>query len=155
MGVSHQGGVVPAQLHVGREGNGNTGTVIWWKTYPPPTWLLGRQDQVSTNIRTVNLMGAKRDAIIEAIAESVCENESEFTLVVAPRSAGVSGLADLSGSLPLRAGITDTAITEIWTHSQHVNLDDLDWGQNSVWGTLGRVVREQGIAIYAVSAICK
>ncbi|KAF2231931.1 glycosyltransferase family 22 protein [Viridothelium virens] len=155
MGVFHQGGVVPAQLHVGREWNGKIGTVIWWKTYPPPTWLLGsRQGQVSGNIETVNLMGAKTGVIIEAIAESVCEKESELTLVVAPRSAGVPALADLSNSLTPRAGSKDTGIMQTWSYYQHVNLDDLDWAQDSVWGTLGRVVREQGIAIYAVSATC-
>lgn len=43
MGTLHQGGVVPALGQVAQITNSlPINTVIWWKTYSPPIWLLGK-----------------------------------------------------------------------------------------------------------------
>lgn len=60
MGVYHQGGVVPAQLWIG--GQQNVGKVVWWKTYKPPTWLLGIKGR---EIETVDFMGGSVTKVLE------------------------------------------------------------------------------------------
>lgn len=43
MGTLHQGGVVPAQRFIGENLiKNNSNTFIWWQTYSPPIWLMGR-----------------------------------------------------------------------------------------------------------------
>ncbi len=39
MGVYHQGGIVPAQMHIAAS-NEEISHAFWWKTYSPPTWLI-------------------------------------------------------------------------------------------------------------------
>ena len=167
MGIYHQGGVVPAQLHIGAEDKGkffgNIGTVIWWKTYPPPTWLLGSRDQGLERIKVVDMMGSKKDSVVEAIiANTVCDSTSDTrelrnqqTLIVAPRSARVPALAELDGTLVGGSVGKKMEIREIWRYDGHLNLDDLDWAGDGVWGTLSRVVGERGIGIYQVSGVCE
>ncbi|GMM33646.1 glycosylphosphatidylinositol-alpha 1,2 mannosyltransferase [Saccharomycopsis crataegensis] len=45
MGVFHQGGVITALDHLREQYSSNNGTIgsvqVWWRTYSPPTWLLG------------------------------------------------------------------------------------------------------------------
>ena len=165
MGIYHQGGVVPAQLHIGGENNidfKQSGTVVWWKTYPPPTWLLGSRNRGSEGIRIVDMMGAKRDAVTEVIvANAMCNNESDSarlqnrqTLVVAPRSASVPALVELDRSATVRPVDNRIEMREIWRYDRHLNLDDLDWAEDGMWGTLSRVVGRRGIGIYQASAIC-
>ncbi|CAN6662578.1 GPI mannosyltransferase 4 [Trichomonascus vanleenenianus] len=44
MGTFHQGGVVPAQTHIGKNLTRGANTFIWWKTYSPPIWLMGQPE---------------------------------------------------------------------------------------------------------------
>lgn len=168
MGVYHQGGVVPAQLYIGMEQQknhyfANVGTVVWWKTYPPPTWLMGSRGQRSEGIKIVDMMGAEKDAVAEVIAaNSLCNyggdsfgSQNSQTLVVAPRSAGVPTSFELTGSSAmLRPKVKTIEMREIWRYTRHLNLDDLNWAEDGLWGTLRRVVAKRGIQIYQASAIC-
>lgn len=43
---------------------------------------------------------------------------------------------------------------EIWRYSQHLNLDDLDIGEEGIWGTLGRVVGRRGLVVWKVGREC-
>ncbi|KAA8898554.1 hypothetical protein TRICI_006509 [Trichomonascus ciferrii] len=42
MGTFHQGGVVASQSYIGKNLVKGANTVVWWKTYSPPIWLLGK-----------------------------------------------------------------------------------------------------------------
>uniref|UniRef100_A0A060SY73 Mannosyltransferase n=1 Tax=Blastobotrys adeninivorans TaxID=409370 RepID=A0A060SY73_BLAAD len=60
MGTLHQGGVVPAQAYIGKNlitSKAGT-TVVWWKTYPPPIWLLG---QPNGTVETLSVSDFKLD----------------------------------------------------------------------------------------------
>ncbi|KAG2735997.1 hypothetical protein G9P44_000087 [Scheffersomyces stipitis] len=55
MGVFHQGGVVPAldELHLQLFQNTSTSSVqVWWRTYSPPTWMLG---DTNSTVQTITL----------------------------------------------------------------------------------------------------
>ena len=43
---------------------------------------------------------------------------------------------------------------EIWRYGRHLNLDDLDIGEDGVWATLGRVVGRRGLVIWKVRRVC-
>ena len=39
-------------------------------------------------------------------------------------------------------------------YSQHIGLDDLDWGEDGVWGTLYKVIGRRGLDVWDVSQQC-
>lgn len=46
------------------------------------------------------------------------------------------------------------AFEEIWRYHRHLNLDDLDIGEDGIWGTLKRVVGRRGLVIWEVRRVC-
>ncbi|MCJ1393051.1 alpha 1,2 mannosyltransferase [Xylographa bjoerkii] len=163
MGVFHQGGIVPMQLHLSALDPSPLTpplapdtTVLWWRTYSPPIWLLD-----GSALQTVDLMGIPFPQLLTAIANLTgsCGRESttepgvaaastvQDILVVAPRSS-----RELD---PYRQGeVPGWRWEELWTAWRHLNLDDMDWGEDGVAGTLGRVVGRRGLTVWRVGRVC-
>lgn len=86
MGTYHQGGVIPAQIAIPDlvskqiELNGYPrAQVFWWKTYPPPTYLLGMPPASNArtppiNITTTTLMGRPQPQLLSTLQQAVIEN---------------------------------------------------------------------------------
>lgn len=45
-------------------------------------------------------------------------------------------------------------LTNLATYRQHVNLDDMDFGDDGVWNTLSRVVGRRGLGVWRVESLC-
>ncbi|KAK6330716.1 alpha 1,2 mannosyltransferase [Orbilia javanica] len=137
MGVYHQGGVVPAQLWIA--GQQNVEKVVWWKTYKPPTWLLGSRGK---EIETVDLMGGPVKGVfgeIERIKTAAAGRCDKRSLFVTPGSArGIEALVEQG------------RIAKVWGYRKHLNLDDMDFGDDGIVETLNRVVGKRGIVVYEV-----
>ena len=43
---------------------------------------------------------------------------------------------------------------ERWRYPQHINLDDLDIGNDGVWSTLRRVIGRRGLVLWDVQRKC-
>ncbi|KAI9693477.1 MAG: alpha 1,2 mannosyltransferase [Bogoriella megaspora] len=148
MGVYHQGGVIPAQSYIGSEqisqDVGQIRAAVWWKTYWPPTWLLGDKDNGHMS-EIIALSGAKPGTVSSTLLDIVpCQNTGDdqlHTLLVAPRSANIPVSKDLE-------------FQEVWSYSRHINLDDIDWAEDGIWGTLARVVGRSGLVIWDVQRVC-
>ncbi|KAL1616008.1 alpha 1,2 mannosyltransferase [Diplodia seriata] len=160
MGVYHQGGVVPAQIWIARSGEPAVTSVYWWKTYSPPVWLLNGKNEV---VDTVDLMGMKPDSMVERVANgTACSNaeleragrkgEREITYLVAPKSATFLD----AFSTPQEAGGEKRAfeLEEVWSYKHHLNLDDMEFGDDGVVPTLQRVVGRRGIVVWKVKKQC-
>lgn len=74
MGIYHQGGVIPAQLQIPRQiqslttttpGTPLSATIFWWKTYPPPTYLLGN---TTPQISTIAIMGLSQQEMLSKLS---------------------------------------------------------------------------------------
>jgi phosphatidylinositol glycan class Z len=152
MGIYHQGGVVPAQIHLGQQDN--ITDVFWWKTYSPPVWLLNGK---SADIVTHDLMGIPGKKVIDKLLQATpCNNTSlhpgrsasEGVLLVAPRSA-----AFLDKYLGLDNGL-ELVLEEVWSYKNHINLDDMDFGDDGVWPTISRVAGRRGLVIRRVRRDC-
>ncbi|EOD50715.1 putative gpi mannosyltransferase 4 protein [Neofusicoccum parvum UCRNP2] len=158
MGVYHQGGVIPAQIWIARSGEPQVTKVYWWKTYSPPVWLLNGKNEVTD---TVDLMGMKPETMAQRVANgTACSNaeldkggkmgEREITYLVAPRSATF-----LDAFLDPGGEERDFSLEEVWSYKHHLNLDDLDFGDDGVMPTLRRVVGRRGIAVWKVKKECR
>jgi GPI mannosyltransferase 4 len=162
MGVYHQGGVVPTQLAMpeiinAHQPEAETGlranvTVFWWKTYSPPLWLLGDNSGLDAEIHTLDLMGMRGSEMIERVGSVVpsCSSsnnnkkEKNSVFLVAPRSATFLDTytsPNDDNSLHLR---------EQWTYANHLNLDDIDFGDDGVFGTIYRVLGRRGLTVWSV-----
>lgn len=146
MGVYHQGGVVPAQLWV--EAQTDVTQAFWWKTYSPPTYLLGKDgDRVDTH----DLMGSPGDLMVETLAEYAnCTSSS--ALLIAPLSA--TFLDSFTGGSTFSINNNAIRLEEVWRHRTHLNLDDMEFADDGVMSTLSRVVGRRGIGIWKVYKSC-
>jgi phosphatidylinositol glycan class Z len=152
MGVYHQGGIVPVQMHIAKT-NEVVSNAFWWKTYSPPIWLLNGKNE---NLTTVDLMGMPRDEMLEKVKDVLpsCRTRAPpklnrgATYLITPRSANIQQ-SYLDNS-------TNDEITmyEVWSYRKHLNLDDMDFKNDGVWSTLSRVVGNRGIVIWRVSKNC-
>lgn len=138
MGTLHQGGVVPAQHYLSKHVDSGSHTVVYWRTYKPPSWLLGipegeleildKDHPLGTNlfkrvtdeieniqirhkktmVTVLDLMGSSPEYVNDVIAALAPINP----LLVAP----VAGLKELD--LP--------AYKEVWKTRFHLGLDHID-----------------------------
>lgn len=153
MGVYHQGGIVPAQMHIAKT-NETVSHAFWWKTYSPPTWLLNGKNE---ELKTVDLMGMPGEKMLKEISATLptCRTrkipklgERAAIYLVAPQSAHFLQpyLDD-----PKHQNIS---LEHVWSYKQHLNLDDMDIPEDGFWKTMGRVVGDRGLVIWRVSRNC-
>ena len=148
MGIYHQGGVVPAQLWLGQQTKlgASMQEVMWWRTYSPPIWLLDHNP-----IRTTDLLGipfASLQTHVETALGSECNTNKSIGLV-APYSS-----LEIGPWIAESAKDQTFAFEEMWRYGRHLNLDDLDVGEEGVWGTLRRVVGRRGLIVWRVKRLC-
>ena len=142
MGTYHQGGVVPVQAWLGEQPNLSNAVseVLWWRTYSPPIWLLDHNPS-----RTTDLMGTPFSLLQHRVDLALAEEQGSNKSVglVAPWSS----LEFADDSWKERGMVLE----EMWRWDKHLNLDDLDIGEEGVWGTLRRVVGRRGLVVWRVS----
>lgn len=115
MGSLHQRGVIQALDHLQLEKY--HGPQVWWKTYSPPTWLLGNEDLVVSgggvpefyNDLVVDLMGADITELKKTLAQL------QDTILITPRS-----------SIPLLEQITEIKFEKVWSCNWHLDMDHFD-----------------------------
>lgn len=187
MGIYHQGGVIPTQLAIPSlvtESIANTHSkahnveVFWWKTYPPPTFLLGTDPthpatNHSLNISTVPLMGYPQSELVfllmqhmptcdpSLVERMILHKEKTDIFVAAPLSAWrleeanpYPPASNFSFSIAFNIPPTHLLMTNIFTYRQHINLDDMDFGDDGIPATLGRVVGRRGLGVWRVDRVC-
>ncbi|KAK5990268.1 GPI mannosyltransferase 4 [Cladobotryum mycophilum] len=155
MGIYHQGGIVPGQVFMSNQPDATH--AIWWKTYSPPIWLLNGKNEV---LQTSDVMGMKGDILLEKLTDlATCDTpadrrnqeylkEKNGTYLIAPASA-----TWLDPFLPNK-GLEGLRFREVWRYRQHLNLDDMDFGDDGVWNTLSRVIGRRGLVAWRVTKSC-
>ena len=162
MGVYHQGGVLPAQMHLSKQSsqfwtdsipiiepnNRTIQEVFWWRTYPPPVYLLGKD----SGVHTTDCMGMPFTEVQEKLEQAL-----SLKCVVGQNSS--IGLVAPWSSLEIDAwkasGVTyGLEVNALWTRSKHLNLDDLDLAGEGIWGTLSRVIGRRGLVIWSANMVC-
>lgn len=154
MGVYHQGGIVPTQVFMGKQPDATQ--AVWWKTYSPPVWLLNGKNEVLT---THDIMGMKGPLMLQELAAlATCHRPSDNATAYLQEEQGTYFIA------PLSATFLDNYISgqepsplhfqEVWRHRKHLNLDDLDFGDDGFWKTLSRVVGRRGLGTWRVTKDC-
>ncbi len=154
MGTYHQGGIVPTQVFLSHQTDATH--AIWWKTYSPPIWLLNGKNEV---LETHDLMGKKGELMIKELDRlATCHNknskgqESNGTYLIAPMSA--TFLDRYTGQAERPSNPSGLEFKQVWQYRQHLNLDDLDFGDDGVWPTLRRVIGRRGLAVWRVTKNC-
>ena len=145
-GLYHQAGVVPMQDWIRQQPH--VTQTLWWKTYSPPLWLLGHQNDVMS---TTDLMGMAGPRLIEQLsAIAPCQGSGNDTFLVAPSSAMFLDQYTLSTT----EGQHDLVFQHKCQHRQHLGLDDLDFGEDGFVPTLQRVIGRRGLDVWQISRLC-
>lgn len=153
MGVYHQGGIVPVQMNIASSPEFVT-HAFWWKTYSPPIWLLNGKN---TELKTVDLMGMPFTEMLGKVKTALppCRTRKPPKIegrgsvyLIAPRSAhALKPFQDPKNREELE-------LEEVWSYRQHLNLDDMDFGDDGVWPTLSRVVGDRGLVVWRATRNC-
>lgn len=148
-GVYHQGGVVPAAhyLHENVISNGQDSIQIWWRTYSPPTWILGDVDD-STEVVNItseldqnrsnhiyDCMGADVDKVHALIEQHT--TKPWFSLGYTPKQVFL-----ITPSASFNGNFNSLLFNETFHHTWHLDLDHLDW--------LDLTSFEPGLGVYEV-----
>ncbi|KAF2844372.1 glycosyltransferase family 22 protein [Plenodomus tracheiphilus IPT5] len=160
MGVYHQGGIVPVQMHIAKT-NETVSQAFWWKTYSPPTWLLNGKNE---DLTTVDLMGIPGEQMLQKVTEALppCRTRKPpkghlgTVYLVAPRSAHfLKPYQEASRQKANQARRQkELILDEVWAYRRHLNLDDMDFGDDGFWKTMSRVVGDRGLVIWRASRNC-
>ena len=146
MGTYHQGGVVPAQIWLGGARTHGIAEVLWWRTYSPPIWLLDHN-----GIETTDLMGIPFQSLQVRINARLGPGECNKSIgLVAPHSSIDLGIWTQSSA---KEGAL--LFEEIWKYEKHLNLDDLNVGEEGLWETMKRVVGRRGLVIWRIHKPCQ
>jgi len=148
MGIYHQGGVIRAQraIHNLSQQSSIDG-VVWWKTYPPPDWVLGSQ---AGKIHTHDLMGADAAVLEQTVRRSlrcVPSIHPKKFLLVMPLST-----KELASYLHSQTGLFH--VTHAISFKTHLNLDDMDFPGDGVIATTTRVIGKRGLGVFNVHRHC-
>jgi GPI mannosyltransferase 4 len=187
MGIYHQAGIIPAQLampqlvahSINSTASPSTNVeVFWWKTYPPPTHLLGSHSPTHPtshkplNISTISLQGLPQQDLLFLLMQHVptCDpslierltphSQSTDVLVAAPLSAWrlpddvYPSVRDFSFQVEFERPDAKLGLRNLRTWRRHVNLDDVDFGDDGVVETLRRVVGRRGLGVWRVERVC-
>lgn len=149
MGVYHQGGIISAQIWLGQQADSDLGLteVFWWRTYGPPVWLLGGKEMLTTD-----LMGMKSEDMMARISGAIggCGE-------IRPRNVGLVvpfSSVDLDHWIEASLSREHFSFDSVWKTKQHLNLDDIDFDQDGIRGSIARVVGRRGLVIWKVSRVC-
>jgi len=155
----------PTELLPGGAEVSNSATVFWWKTYSPPHWLLGDNSSLPLYIQTRDLMGIPGPEMIQELEKALPECPSDRTpgadqgqkavFLVAPRSATfldpyTQASSSSSPAAPAAPSDGQLQLHEVWTYEKHLNLDDLNFGDDGIFPTLRRVIGRRGLTVWAV-----
>jgi phosphatidylinositol glycan class Z len=148
MGVYHQGGVVRAQHAISKLSRQSLiDGVIWWKTYPPPDWILGSQ---AGKIHTHDLMGADVAVLEETVRRSIkClpwTHRQNFLLVMPLSTKELASYVDPQTG-PFH-------VTKAVVFNTHLNLDDMDFLMDGIISTIARVIGRRGLGVFNVHKHC-
>ena len=150
-------------------------TVFWWKTYPPPQYLLGHGpdnpvSDRSINLTTTTLMGLPTLEVKSTLSSSLLEcspptspkkTALQTTFLVFPLSA-LPHLSPTSRSPTTFTTATTTTSPEgakltfhpLFLYRTHLNLDDIDIPTEGAFGTIARVVGMRGLGVWRVTRSC-
>jgi len=144
MGIYHQGGIVPTQVFLSKQPDATQ--AIWWKTYSPPIWLLNGKNEV---LKTHDIMGMKGPSMLrELSALATCHNPSTNTTAYLDEKEGTYLDKHVTAEEP------GLRFQEVWKYKQHLNLDDLDFGDDGFWATIKRVIGRRGLVAWRVTKDC-
>lgn len=140
MGVLHQGGVVPATDYL-YTANHTPCTLIWWRTYSPPTWMLGYQGN-STQFLTINdeNLGFEIDKGKSNLVFDTMGTEFEHLRAVFDAVPKHSETYLITPIASFNTNFNSSDFELAWSYSWHLDMDHLDFGN---WASL-----QPGLGIY-------
>lgn len=134
MGVVHQGGVVPALDHfhdIKVCESIDPVAIIWWRTYSPPTWMLGDKSN-TTQFITVNdeisefvLDPSKQHVVFDTMGSERSNLEKVFEAVHGEDTYLVAPIASFNQHF------NASLFNLTWSYGYHLDMDHLDFSDTA------------------------
>lgn len=137
MGVLHQGGVIPVLDHFHTSpsllSNDGTSAQIWWRTYSPPSWILGNKNNTLSIITSTSESPTPVDLDTKRSQLLIDTMGSDFEyvqgLVNELQESGVSRIYLITPIASYLTSVSEPAkYRSVWNYTLHLDLDHLDFG---------------------------
>lgn len=127
MGLFHQGGVIPV-LEYSRQkfvANNEDFVQIWWRTYTPPSWILGSKDCKTVQLKDFNNSIIQRhdDLLIDSMGADSSEIEG---LISSLRNANKKAFL-VAPIASINCEFNNENLKLVWLYYYHVDLDHLNF----------------------------
>lgn len=120
MGVFHQGGVVPALDYLRLQNKDSV--QIWWRTYSPPSWILGNNStetiaidtmiDVNKSINIIDCMGTDFENV-QKLINSILNDTSKPVYLITP----IASFDYFNAS----------QFKPVWNYTFHLDMDHIDF----------------------------
>ena len=144
---------MPTQAFLSKQPDATT--AIWWKTYSPPVWLLNGKNEF---LGTHDMMGMKGPLMLrELVVKATCQTKSANEMAYLEERDGTYLIAPLSATFldNFTANLEPSVhFQEVWRYDKHLNLDDLDFGDDGFLPTVKRVLGRRGLAAWRITKPC-
>ncbi|KHC81368.1 GPI mannosyltransferase 4 [Candida albicans SC5314] len=116
MGKLHQGGVVPVLDHIKSEAS----VQVWWRTYTPPSWILG-----SNSTETTHLGEKLNDNIFINIVDCMGADSKEVQQIL--QTISTNKPVYLITPIASFKHFDESRFSPVWNYTFHLDLDHLDF----------------------------
>ncbi|EGV66400.1 alpha 1,2 mannosyltransferase [Yamadazyma tenuis] len=129
MGILHQGGVIPAldYSHANLVLQNEKFVQIWWRTYSPPTWLLGspKYSTIMVTLEQFNTSLLKKydNLIIDAMGS---DQKDIYDIIKGVQSTNKK-LMLVAPVASINCDFESSSLQMIWKYSYHLDLDHLNF----------------------------
>lgn len=145
MGIFHQGGVVPAQAHIGRYLSETPSVFVWWKTYSPPIWIMGKplgtvdiacpngdnyeeiynaMNNLERHSVVIDLMGSSTEVVNDVLLNVQGKSHDIYFISSEASVYSDSSLWYFNDSIHES---TPFKMEKVWRYNYHLSLDSIDF----------------------------
>lgn len=130
MGIYHQGGVIPAldYFHDSLMNTSEKTVQIWWRTYTPPTWMLGdRLNSLQISTVTEDSPNFEMDDTKSNYLIDTMGSDFKHVSNVVKRFQNINGLIYLIAPVASMLHSDELSFTQVWNYTSHLDLDHIDF----------------------------
>ncbi|KAG5437031.1 hypothetical protein PCANB_001307 [Pneumocystis canis] len=120
--------------------------IVFWKTYPPPTWLFLRHPD--SKIVFTHLVGYSAQHVMDYLSTEKQNNTK--TIFIFPLSS-IAKFSCIFEGLTSDSCKTNIGLRQIFKTSYHITLDDLDFANSNFFFVLLQLIKKKGLGIWEVT----
>lgn len=127
MGIFHQGGILPATQVMSEIYKNDNISFIWWRTYSPPLWLLGKKAVSFQRLDNENFVYNNPTANASEIVDTMGRSKDKINQLLKYLGENNRKVFICLPKASFNLYFNDLKVKKIWEYRYHLDLDHIDW----------------------------